>query len=150
MLALAAVALAAALPQHGILVPGRALGGVRLGETPMQVERRLGRLHGVCDGCPVTTWYFTYKPFTAQGLGVEFRKGRVEAVYTLASPPGWSTTGGFDLGAPATTLPPLRIVPCTGYKALVARTPSAVTVYYVADAKLWGFGLLRPSAAICR
>ena len=150
MLALAAVALAAVLPQHGVLVPGRFLGGVRLGETPAEVERKLGRFHGVCRGCPATTWYFTYKRFTEQGLAVEFHKARVDAIYTLASPEGWSTAGGLDLGAPATTLPPLRVTACSGYKALVARTPSAVTVYYVADAKLWGFGLLRPTAAICR
>src|SRR5207244_9304451 len=117
---------------------------------PAQGERKLGRFHGLCHGCRARTWYFTHKPSTEQGRAVEFRNGRVDAVYTLASPEGWSTAGGLDLGAPATTLPALRIVPCTGYKALVARTPSAVTVYYVAEAKLWGFGLLRPTAAVCR
>jgi hypothetical protein len=150
MLALATVALAAALPQHGVLVPGRSLGGVRLGETPAQVERKLGHFYGVCHGCRARTWYFTYKQFEEQGLAVEFHKGRVDAVYTLASPEGWSTAGGLDLGAPATMLPPLRVTTCRGYKALIARTPSAVTVYYVVDAKLWGFGLLRPTAAVCR
>jgi hypothetical protein len=150
MLALAAVVIATALPQHGVLVPGRSLGGVRLGDTPAQVERRLGTFHGVCRGCARTTWYFTYKRFTEQGLGVEFRGGRVDALFTLASPPDWSTAGGIGLGAPAKSLPPLESVPCHGYRALVARAPDAVTAYYVVDAKLWGFGLLGPQASVCR
>lgn len=150
MLALAAVALATALPQHGLLVPGRALGGVHLGDRTADVQRRLGARHGVCQGCARPTWYFTYKRFTPQGLGVEFRAGRVDAIFTLSSPVGWRTSGGLDLGAPVSSLPPLRAVACNGYRALVARTPDAVTVYYVADAKLWGFGLLAPAAAVCR
>lgn len=150
MFALAAVALASTLPQHGVLVPGRSLAGVRLGDRPAQVERRLGRFHGTCRGCARRTWYFTYEKFTEQGLGVEFRSGRVDAVYTLASPAGWSTAGGLDLGAPAKSLPQLQGVACHGYRALVARAPDAVTAYYVVDAKLWGFGLLAPRASVCR
>jgi hypothetical protein len=150
MLALAAVALATALPQHGMLVPGQELGRVRLGDTPAQVQRKIGRFYGVCRGCKTPTWYFTYRRFESQGLGVEFRNRRVDAIFTLASPPGWRTDGGLDLGAPAKSLPRLQSVTCVRYRALVARAPDAVTAYYVANGKLWGFGLLRPTAAVCR
>lgn len=150
MLALAAVVLAVALPQHGVLVAGRELGRVRLGETPAQVQRTIGRFYGVCRGCTQKTWYFTYRAFEAQGLGVEFRAGRVDAVFTLSSPQGWSTDGGLDLGAPQKSLPKLPSVACGNYTALVARSPGAVTVYYVAQGRLFGFGLLRPRARVCR
>jgi hypothetical protein len=150
MLALATLAAAAVLPHQGVLVPGQALGGVRLGDTAAQVRTHLGSGYGVCRGCPRTTWYFTYKQFEQPGLGVEFRGSRVDAVFTIWSPPGWRTAGGLALGAPAKSVPPLETVKCTGYTAYVARAPDAVTAYYVANRKLWGFGLLSPRAAICR
>jgi hypothetical protein len=150
MLALAAAVLATALPQHGVLVPGQSLGRVELGDTATQVQRKIGRFYGVCHGCAQPTWYFTYKKFEAQGLGVEFRKGRVDAVFTLSTPPGWSTDGGLDLGAPQKSLPKLPSVTCKNYTALVARSPGAVTAYYVAQGELFGFGLVRPRAAVCR
>jgi len=31
----------------------------------------------------------------------------------------------------------------------VAHSPGAVTAYYVVGGKLWGFGLVRPGAAVC-
>jgi hypothetical protein len=150
MLALAALVVAASLPQHGVLVPGQELGGVRLGDSPADVRARLGSNHGTCRGCARTTWYFTYEAFTQPGLGVEFRNGGVDAVFTIWSPPGWRTRDGLTLGAPAKSVPPLQVVPCRRYRALVARVPDAVTAYYVANGKLWGFGLLGPRAAVCR
>ena len=54
---------AAALPRHGTLVPGRSLGGIRLGEPAAQVRAALGSKFGVCRGCATTTWYFTYRTF---------------------------------------------------------------------------------------
>src|SRR5919199_6053831 len=92
------------LPQAGVLVPGKSLGGVRLGETPAQVERAWGRFHGTCRGCAHKTWYFTYARFDRHGAGVEFRNGRVAAVFTLWQPTGWRTSNGLTLGAAATEI----------------------------------------------
>src|SRR5688572_29092652 len=79
---------AAAPPSGGTLVQGASLGGLRLGATEAQVERRWGRAYGVCTRCERETWYFNYYAFQPAAIGVEFRGGRVVALYTLYSPPG--------------------------------------------------------------
>jgi hypothetical protein len=139
----------AAVPRHGVLVPGRSLGGLRLGASPAEVRARFGTVYGVCHGCPTKTWYFTYQPLMPQGVAVAFRGGRVAAVYTLWQPAGWRTSGGLVLGAPERSLPPLRQVACRDYRALVAHAPGALTAYYVVGGKLWGFGLIRPGISVC-
>jgi hypothetical protein len=145
---------AAALPQSGELVPGRSLGGIRLGETNAQVRAALGRRYGVCQGCRRTTWFYTYRPFTREGLAVELTRGRVSAVWTIWKPAGWHAPKGLQLGAvqeQVTSLAgPLVPLVCGDYDALIKDTSAARTVYYVAGGKLWGFGLLRPHASPCR
>jgi hypothetical protein len=145
---------AAALPRHGTLAPGSSLGGIRLGEPASQVLAALGRSHGVCRGCVVPTWYFTYLRFDRRGLAVELTGGRVSAVYTLWQPGGWSAPRGLRLGAAqvqVTTLAgPLIPVACSGYDALVRDAPNARTAYYVVNGTLWGFGLLRAHGNPCR
>ena len=81
-----------------MLVPGRSLGGIELGATKAQVERRWGRAYGVCRGCAAETWYFNYFAFQPRGAAVELQKGRVAAVFTLYQPLGWRTTRGLVLG----------------------------------------------------
>src|SRR4051812_14692911 len=98
---LLAAAVVAALPVHGVLVPGRSLAGVHLGDSTAAVRARLGAGYGVCESCTATTWYFTYRRFTQQGLGVEFRRGRVAAVFTLWEPAGWHASTGQRFGDPA-------------------------------------------------
>ena len=90
---MAVLALAAALapPPNGILVVGQNLGGVRLGMTLAQVERALGTRYGRCRSCAQTTWYFAYRKFRPEGAAVRFRRGHVDAVWTLWSPLGWRT-----------------------------------------------------------
>jgi len=150
-LALAAVA---SLPVHGALVPGRSLGGVHLGETAAQVRVALGSFYGACLGCRTTTWYFTYRKFTSQGLAVELTGGRVSALYTLWQPPGWRAPSGLQLGAvegQVTTLAgPLEPIPCAGYSALVRVEPAALTAYYIVEGNLWGFGLFGHGGSPCR
>jgi len=152
-LALAAPA-AAALPERGTLVPGRSLAGVRVGDTAAHVRRTLGAAYGVCDGCRTTTWYFTYRPFTREGLGVELTRGRVSAVYTIWRPRGWGAPHGIRLGAVqaqvTTAVGPLIPIACAGYDALTSDTSSVRTVYYVVEGKLWGFGILQAHANPCR
>jgi hypothetical protein len=144
----------AALPQPGELVAGRSLAGVTIGETAASVRAALGHGYGVCQGCALTTWYFTYRPFEQRGLAVELIGGRVYAVYTLWQPAGWRAARGLRLGAVqaqvtravGTTIP----ITCTGYDALVSDAGHTRTAYYIVAGKLWGFGLLHARESPCR
>jgi hypothetical protein len=144
----------ATLPQPGRLVSGRSLAGIGIGEPAASVRAALGHRYGVCQGCPRTTWYFTYRPFEQKGLAVELTRGRVSAVYTLWQPDGWQMDGGLGLTAVqaevtkvvGATIP----VPCAGYEALVRDAGKTRTAYYIVDGKLWGFGLLRAHENPCR
>ena len=145
---------AAGLPKAGKLVPGRSLGGIRLGESPQAVRSALGTFYGVCGSCTRRTWYFTYRPFDRHGLAVEFTGGRTSAVYTLWRPSGWSAPPGLRFGASPLAVHRLghttRTVACHGYEALVRDSPHASTAYYVFEGALWGFGLFRRGANPCR
>lgn len=154
MLSLVAAApAAAALPQHGKLVPGRSLGGIRLGEKAAAVAHALGG-HGVCDGCALTTWYFNVKPFDQHGLAVELTHGNVSGVFTIWQPDRWTGPNGIVLGAfeGDATSRAGALVPetCPGYIAYVQDSRSARTVYYVLHGRLWGFGLFARGANPCR
>ena len=152
-LALAAPA-AAGLPAHGVLVPGRSLGGVRLGVPATVVLKRWGRSFGICRGCAEPTWYYNFTPFKPQGAGVSLGGGKVDAVFTLWSPTGWRTARGLTLGDPAArvteTYGALARTDCPGYYALTLPAAGATTVFYVSGETLWGFGLIRPGAQPCR
>ena len=152
-LALAAPA-AAQPPKHGVLVPGRSLGGIRLGAKAPDVLRRWGRSFGICVGCDLPTWYFNYVPFEPQGTGVAFDQGRVAAVFTLWSPQGWRTTRGLELADPATRVTELYgaldRVDCPGYYVLRLPQATTVTDFYVVGDTLWGFGLSRAGSQPCR
>lgn len=144
---------AAALPRQGTLVPGRSLGGVRLGEPAALVRATLG-FRGVCRGCPHTTWYFTYAPFDRHGLGVEISGGRVSAVYTLWKPDGWHAADGLALGAYPAQLTAregtMPTIACGGYTAYYRDSGRARTVYYLSEGRVWAFGLFRRGADPCR
>jgi hypothetical protein len=144
----------AVLPSAGKLVPGRSLAGIRIGETQRQVSAALGRSHGVCTACSVRTWYFNVRAFDQHGLGVEFTRGRVSAVYTIWQPDGWTGPNGLALGATQAqvqaTAGALFQVTCTGYDAWVHDLKAVRTVYYILNGNLWGFGLMRANANPCR
>jgi hypothetical protein len=162
--ALAAAALSLVFPEHkaafaappgaGVLVPGKSLGGLKLGATKAEVERLWGRAYGVCRGCRAETWYFNYYAFQPRGAGVELRGGRVAAVFTLYQPPGWRTTKGLVLGDPAARITSLygALVQrqCGGYSAFVLPGRGVRTVLYVLDDRLWAFGLARNGLPLCR
>jgi hypothetical protein len=149
-----AAPVAAGLPRAGVLVPGRSLGGVRLGESTEAVRATLGRFYGACRACRHTTWYFTYHAFKKQGLAVEFRRGRVSGVYTLWRPQGWHAAHGLRFGATPLTVHhrvgTLRTLTCRAYVALVRDTAHSRTAYYLFEGRLWGFGLFRRGATPCR
>ncbi|MCP9487601.1 MAG: hypothetical protein MSC30_17275, partial [Gaiellaceae bacterium MAG52_C11] len=131
----------AAPPTAGVLVPGSSLGGLRLDATATQVEAAWGRAYGICDTCRQATWYFNYLAFEPRGVGVEFRRDRAVALFTLHSPPGWRTQGGLALGAPVSDVrgryPAATRVECDGYYALVLRRAATVTAFYVLRERLW-------------
>jgi hypothetical protein len=151
---LAPAAAAGAPPGAGVLVPGRSLGGIELGSTKAEVERRWGRAYGVCRGCAQETWYFNYYAFQPRGAGVEWRQERVAAVFTLYQPLGWRTTKGVELGDRVSRITgaygPLEIRRCRGYTAHVLPARNATTVFYVQRDRLWAFGLSRPGVPVCR
>ena len=155
MLLLVSVLTALALPPAGVLAPGTSLGGVRLGDTRAAVVARWGGGFGVCRSCTESTLYFNRHPYEPQGAGVTFQQGRVVAVFTLWSPPGWRTTKGLVLGDDAARVTEvygaLPRSPCSGYDAYLLPTRrAAVTAIYVAGPTVWGFGLMRPSQPLCR
>ncbi|MGZ4339126.1 MAG: hypothetical protein ACXVQ3_03625 [Gaiellaceae bacterium] len=152
-LALAAPA-GAGLPKAGVLVPGRSLGGIQLGESPHAVRAAFGTFYGTCRGCPRRTWYFTYRPLDRHGLAVEFTDGHVSGVYTLWRPAGWHAPHELGFGSSVLAVHRLtgasRTVTCHGYEALVRDSAHARTAYYLLDGRLWGFGLFRRGASPCR
>jgi hypothetical protein len=150
LLIVTAASAQAAPPLHGVLVPGRSLGGLRLGDSEASVRARYGNFHGTCTDCARPTWYYTYRRFTQQGVGIEFRGGRIAGVFTVWQPVGWRTANGIEVGMPKWRLPQLTPQQCAGYLALTRRTRTAVTVYYVLDDRIWAFALLRPDEAVCR
>jgi hypothetical protein len=145
---------AAGLPNAGTLVPGRSLGGIRLGESPRAVRSSLGTFYGTCRGCRRPTWYFTYAPFDKHGLAVEFTGGKVSGLYTLWRPAGWHAPHKLGFGAAVLAVHRLtgasRTVTCRDYTALVRDSAQARTAYYLVDGRLWGFGLFRRGASPCR
>jgi len=145
---------AAGLPKVGVLVPGRSLGGIRLGESPHAVRAALGTFYGTCRGCTQRTWYFTYAPFDEHGLAVEFTGGKVSGMYTLWRPAGWRAPHGLALGSSVLAVHrhsgATRNVVCGDYEALVHDAGSARTAYYLVNGRLWGFGLFHRGASPCR
>jgi hypothetical protein len=147
-LVLAGVA-AAAPPRYGVVVPGRSLGGVRLGATPAQVRARWGADFGICRGCPDPTWYYNFARFAPEGVGVTFRKGRAVRLFTLWSPSGWRTSEGLSLGATASQVTTLYAGvtrrDCAGYYLLLLQTRAGVTEFLILDERLWGLAVSRAS-----
>ena len=137
-----------------MLVPGRSLGGIELGMTKAALERSWGRAYGVCNGCRHETWYFNYYAFQPRGAGVELRRDRVAAVFTLYQPLGWKTTKGLRLGDPEARITAVHGAlvrrECGDYAALELPGRNSVTAFYVLDDRLWAFGLSRPGVPVCR
>jgi hypothetical protein len=143
---------AAGVPRHGVLIPGRSLAGVRLGDTGRTVRALWGSSYGVCGRCAEPTWYFT--DALSQGVGVSFRGGRAAALFTLGSPRGWHTREGLRLGDGLERVHAfytgLSWLECIGYVALSMRGSGAVTSIYATGDSVYGFALTRPGESVCR
>jgi hypothetical protein len=146
----------AELPLEGVLVPGRSLGGVQLGDTQAAVRARWGADFRVCASCAEQTWYFDFggqRPDPV-GAAVVFRRGRVVGVFTLGAPLGWRTANGVRVGEDvrrATAVyDRLRWRSCIGYSALTMRDERVVTSIYASGDVVYGFALGLPSEPVCR
>ena len=141
-------------PQRGVLVPGRSLGGLRLGATQEQVRAVWGSSFGRCRDCLRPTWYYTFRRFQPQGVGVQFRRGRAEAIFTLWSPKGWRTTKGLkiddDVSRVTELYGPLARMQCAGYYALIVPSRGGVNAIYVGGDRVFGLGLLSFRVPLCR
>jgi hypothetical protein len=150
----AAAAFAAAPPQSGVVVPGASFGGLRLGTTQAQVRAAWGTRFGRCRRCAEPTWYYNYADFRPQGVGVSFDRGRVDAVFTIWTPPGWATSDGIRIGDPVSRVTevygPLAPVTCAGYTAYLRQQGQTQTVVYVQNDVVFGFALTRAAAEPCR
>ena len=108
----------------------------------------------MCRGCRRTTWYYNYAPYEPQGAAVEFLARRVAALFTLWSPTGWHTPQGLRTGDPAAQVTsvygPLTRLNCGTYGAYQLQRGRVVTAFYVFGETVWGFGLSRRSAPVCR
>jgi hypothetical protein len=153
VVAAALVAVALGLPPAGVVVPGHSFAGLHLGATQTEVRDAWGLRFGRCRGCPQPTWYFTYKDFQPQGAGVALLNGRVTAMFTIWSPPGWRTSRGLKVGEPEARVGalygPLPRTECGTYAALVLRRGRVDTQFYVYKGVVWGFGLSRAGAPPC-
>jgi hypothetical protein len=141
----------AALPQRGVLVAGKSLAGVALGDSIADVRAQWGRHFTVCDGCRPKTWFFFDSPTSSAGVAVSFRHGRVTAVFTLGSPNGWHTTDGVRVGQILDTFndPAGKTTACPGYGAISTRSANTVTSILTQGQAVYGFALSRPSEPIC-
>jgi hypothetical protein len=145
---------AAAPPAAGQLVPGRSLGGLRLGQTKAEVRATWGLAYGVCRGCERETWYFNSFAFRPAGAAVELRNGKVAAIFTVYQPAGWHTSKGLVLGDPVARVTALygalTRVDCDGYYALVLPRNRTLSAFYVLGERLWAFGLGASGVPVCR
>jgi len=144
----------AALPAHGILIAGRSLAGVHLGDTRADIRATWGTNYRACSGCTLTTWLYTYETKPV-GAAVIFKGNHVVAVFTLGSPFGWRTQKGLALGADVHKL--VAMYPassmgykgCIGFNALSTRQGETVTSIYTQAESVYGFALTMAGAPVC-
>ncbi|HEY4348894.1 MAG TPA: hypothetical protein VGM80_15025 [Gaiellaceae bacterium] len=146
---------AAVLPHKGVLVSGRSLAGVKLGDSMAKVRALWGAHFTRCPYSPVMWCYLYPPPNDPVGAGVQFAGGKVVAVFTLGSPTGWRTDNGLRVGETldaefATgTGDGSRWLSCSGYSAKATRTGTSVTSILTQGASVYGFALTRPSVSPC-
>ena len=141
-------------PRTGVFEPGGSLGRLRLGMTQAQVRAAWGDVFARCRDCRAATWYYNYAPFSPQGAGVEFRRGRVNAIFTLWSPLGWRTSRGLRIGDQEARITDvyggMSRSECGSYHVLLLPRGRVVSAFYVVSGRVWGFSLLRAPSRPCR
>jgi hypothetical protein len=148
----AATARPAALPRNGVLVHGRSLAGVRLGDTATTVRSRWGNDFTVCKGCKTRTWLYLYASGDPVGAGVKFREGKVTAIFTLGMTLGWKSTDGLRVGELIDSNNPNdpgSWKTCAGYSARSVPSGDSVTSILTVGYAVYGFALTRPTETVC-
>jgi hypothetical protein len=138
----------AMLPANGVLVAGKSLGGVALGDSAAIVIAKWGRHFTILPGSP-TTWLYVNE--RGSGAGVSFRGDIVTGVFTLGMPYGWHTSRGVRLGTIFEKFNDMSgsTTACSGYGAVSTRSGQAVTSILTIGNSVYGFALTRPSEPVC-
>jgi len=160
------------VPQHGVFVVGKTLGGVGLGYTQRQVTQRWGQSYTVCTSpqplCSPTepVWIFIAPSSGDEpmGAGVRLRNGKTTAVFTIGTPGvnslsagglgGWKTSEGlhtFDPISSINSLYPAATIQtaCILYGALSMRQGGVTSSFYTSSGTVYGFALSKPNEPIC-
>jgi hypothetical protein len=147
----------AQLPDQGVLVSGRSLAGIHLGDSMATVRALWGGHFTSCPGHTTSgMWCYLYPPpDDPVGAGVQFAGGKVVAVFTLGMTFGWRTTTGIKVGQmlndPGGAVSDgSKWLSCAGYSAKA--TPNgngAVTSILTLGLSVYGFALTRPSVSPC-
>jgi hypothetical protein len=146
----------ARLPTRGVLVVGKNLAGVEVGQTQARVRRQWGPPGRVCTTYPCTdpTWIYLYPRGEPLGAAVRFRKKKVVAVFTLGAVPGWRSTNGITIAEPASEVykryPKPKYTKCIGFEALSIPGNGVVTSFYLTSGVVYGFALTVPGLTVCQ
>lgn len=138
-------------PVNGVLVPGKSLGGIRLGDSGGRVLARWGRDFTMLPNKPMT-WLYMSPTGDPYGAGVSFRDGKVIAIFTLGGIRGWHRSDGLRVGQIFSKFndPNGTTVACDGYGAISSPGRNAVTSILTQGQSVYGFALTRPSEPVCR
>lgn len=137
-------------PVNGVLVPGKSLGGIRLGDSGGKVLTLWGRNFTMLPGQPMT-WLYMSPTGDPYGAGVSFRNGKVTAIFTLGGITGWRRSDGLRVGQIFTKFndPNGSTTACVGYGATSTRNGDSVTSILTNGQSIYGFALTRPSEPVC-
>jgi hypothetical protein len=137
-------------PVRGVLVPGRSLGGIKLGDTGGKVLALWGRDYTMLPGQPMT-WLYLSPTGDPYGAGVSFREGKVTAIFTLGGIRGWRRSDGLRVGQLFSKFndPQGKTTACDGYGAISSHGRNAVTSILTNGQSVYGFALTRPSEPVC-
>jgi hypothetical protein len=144
------------LPTRGILVVGKSLAGVRLGQTQAKVKKLWGGNYILCVKAPCKdpTWLYFYHSGEPLGAAVRFRNKRVIAVFTLGAVPGWKSADGVKIADPASKVYDLYGNPtyskCIGFESLSVPRKGSVTSFYLTSGVIYGFALTIPKLTVCQ
>jgi hypothetical protein len=144
------------LPSRGVLIPGKSLGGVSLGQTQTKVKALWGGRFTQCEKsfCKDPTWLYFYATGEPLGAATRFRDNKVVAVFTLGATTGWKTSNGLKIADPASRVYELygspRYTKCIGYEALSVTQGRVVTSFYLTSGVIYGFALTVPGLTVCQ
>jgi hypothetical protein len=133
-----------------VLVPGKSLGGIRLGDSGAKVLALWGRDYSRLPGRPMT-WLYMSPTGDPYGAGVSFRDGKVTAIFTLGGIEGWRRSDGLRVGQLFSKFndPKGKTTACNGYGAISSHRADAVTSILTNGQSVYGFALTRPSEPVC-